>query len=221
MKTKKDTKRTIAAKSSKSDSSKSKSKPTKVEPTKPAVDETKRAHKLDDSDRVEMLTTLEARARNSARRDSRRWRVTTAKDDVARAVTPKVPLVGKDREAASAAAKHADADWYAKWQASRSTSSTFAKPNAVGVQKTSSESGRTLWRGHSMTALLRRLGKDGWSFDEAKALLDLLKIKSVGDSTIKTGLSDGRSGKWGKPATLTADDQKELSSLRKQIKAKE
>lgn len=58
-----------------------------------------------------------------------------------------------------------------------------------------------LWN-HQPTAVLRWMGKEGWSFEDAKKVLKARGL-NVKDPTIKTQLSAGRLGKRGAPAKLT------------------
>jgi outer membrane biosynthesis protein TonB len=65
--------------------------------------------------------------------------------------------------------------------------------------------------GYSAMAVLRWMGANGWiTIDATKAIAALGESGQVKPSTIATGLSDGRSGKWGRPAPVTADQAKQL-----------
>lgn len=66
--------------------------------------------------------------------------------------------------------------------------------------------------GYSLSAVARWMGQEGWSFDEAVSVFTSLRV-DFKDATVKTGLSDGRSGKWGKPAPLTDVEILELRKL--------
>jgi hypothetical protein len=65
--------------------------------------------------------------------------------------------------------------------------------------------------GHSASAVCRWMGANGWKNPEArKAITALCKGGTVKPATIDTGLSDGRSGKWGKPAPITRNQSRQL-----------
>jgi len=69
--------------------------------------------------------------------------------------------------------------------------------------------------GHPVTAVIRYLGKEGWAFTEAKAVLEEMKV-SVADGTIKTQLGWGKRG--GKVcADLGEKAAKRLETLRKKV----
>ncbi len=63
--------------------------------------------------------------------------------------------------------------------------------------------------GHSPTGVVRWMGKEGWSFDEAKAALTQSGV-DIPDKTIKTALSKGKTGKGSRPAPLTQDQMQIL-----------
>ncbi len=67
--------------------------------------------------------------------------------------------------------------------------------------------------GHSITAVLRRLGKEGVSTAHVRAIMAAKKVK-VSDTTVSIQVNAGRSGdkERGKPAELTAAQVKELVS---------
>jgi hypothetical protein len=70
--------------------------------------------------------------------------------------------------------------------------------------------------GHSASSALRWMGSQGWTLEEAtSAVAALGQGGQVAPATISTGLSDGRSGKWGKPADVTAAQAKELKAAAK------
>ena len=58
--------------------------------------------------------------------------------------------------------------------------------------------------GHPVTAVIRWMGKENWTTDEARKALDGLGV-STAEATIKTQLGAGRSGKRGEPANLSRE----------------
>lgn len=80
--------------------------------------------------------------------------------------------------------------------------------NALNLQK----SPRQNFNGHSLTGLLRALGKAGWDEKKTKKLLKKLKL-SAADSTIIAWLRRGKEGLYGAPAKLTKDDWAQLNGL--------
>ncbi len=66
--------------------------------------------------------------------------------------------------------------------------------------------------GQPVTAVIRWMGDDGWSFDQAYAALAKLKIP-VADTTIKAQLRAGQRGERGDPAKLSATQEHELYAL--------
>jgi CHAD domain-containing protein len=68
--------------------------------------------------------------------------------------------------------------------------------------------------GHSVTAVIRTLGKEGWSFGDTKAALKAQGL-SIADATIRAQLLAGRNGTRGEPAVLK---EKELKQLKKSVK---
>ena len=65
-----------------------------------------------------------------------------------------------------------------------------------------------LKRGGGRAGLIRWMGAHGWSFEFTAKVLDGFHwAEGVKDSTIKTYLSDGRSGKWGKVPELSFADE--------------
>jgi hypothetical protein len=69
---------------------------------------------------------------------------------------------------------------------------------------------RTSILGHPTTRVLNWMGKNGFTFAQAKKAVNNLCSGSVADSTIGTGLSDGKNPKYSKPVSLTADQEKQL-----------
>jgi len=65
--------------------------------------------------------------------------------------------------------------------------------------------------GYSAMAVLRWMGAHGWDVAAATKAIEALgeggKLKA---SSIATGLSDGRSGKWGAPAPVTVANARRL-----------
>jgi serine/threonine protein kinase len=58
--------------------------------------------------------------------------------------------------------------------------------------------------GHPFTAVLRWMGKNGWSFEDAKQALMGLGVE-CSEATVRTQLSAGKTGQRGAPASLTEE----------------
>lgn len=63
--------------------------------------------------------------------------------------------------------------------------------------------------GQSVTAVIRWMGKEGWTFAEAKEALERVKV-SIAEATIRAQLLAGRQGKRGAPAELSEKQVAEL-----------
>lgn len=63
--------------------------------------------------------------------------------------------------------------------------------------------------GHSITAVLRWMGKEKWSFEDAKAAM-LRKGIQLADATFRAQLLAGRKGERGEPANLTKEQEADL-----------
>lgn len=73
---------------------------------------------------------------------------------------------------------------------------------------------RVMIFGHALTPVLKWMGANGWGLVKVKLVLSRLGVEGVKESTIMTGLADGRSPKFNKgAATLSADQVKELEKL--------
>lgn len=68
--------------------------------------------------------------------------------------------------------------------------------------------------GHSIRTVLHWMGKEDWSFSEAKTVMDKLKI-DLSKEAISVGLSEGTNPKRSDPAPLTKPQRKELYSMLK------
>lgn len=72
---------------------------------------------------------------------------------------------------------------------------------------------RQTYNGHSVTGLLRALGKAKWTEAEATKVLVQLKIQAA-PSTIRAWLMRGAAGQHGEPAALTKADWAQLNAIR-------
>lgn len=86
--------------------------------------------------------------------------------------------------------------------------------SVLAKQKEEAPEGVNELFGHSVTAVIRLMGKQDWEFGEVKHALKAKGIQ-VADATIRAQLLAGRKGTRGEPATLEAKEIKELESLRK------
>lgn len=71
---------------------------------------------------------------------------------------------------------------------------------------------RTTIFGHPVTAVLRWMGKQGWTFDHAARAVSSFGADIAG-GTIKIQLKAGRKGERGEPAAITPDQEKELKKV--------
>lgn len=78
---------------------------------------------------------------------------------------------------------------------------------------------RFMLLGFPVTAVLRWMGKAGWTAEQAKAVLKAKKIE-VAESTLKSQLHGGAVGRRGEPADLTKGQIQELNSLKPQEQEK-
>jgi hypothetical protein len=69
--------------------------------------------------------------------------------------------------------------------------------------------------GFPVSAVLRWMGKQGWTFGEARTVLNSLGLSAVADGTINAYLLAGRKGQRGDPADLLPADIQQLESVRK------
>lgn len=73
--------------------------------------------------------------------------------------------------------------------------------------------------GHTLTAVIRWMGKQAWTYEQASTALTKLNI-SVADATIRCQLTAGKKGTRGEPATLTEKQIKTLTTASKPTKGK-
>ena len=64
--------------------------------------------------------------------------------------------------------------------------------------------------GHSVTAVLRWMGKNDWSFDDAALAVEELGGKMIADVTVKIQLKAGKVGQRGAPANITPSQARQL-----------
>lgn len=90
---------------------------------------------------------------------------------------------------------------------------TVSKPTAKPISPQAPAEG--LW-GHQPTAVIRWMGKEGFSFQEAQAALQASGV-DVAPGTIRAQLLAGRTGQRGAPAPLTLEQIEELKQRRKWV----
>jgi hypothetical protein len=102
----------------------------------------------------------------------------------------------------------------------RPTSKFETRTGAAGaVTVTEGKKGGKKYRiwGHPVTAVLRWMGGDAWTFDDARTALKLLGVPDVGDNTVKAQLLAGRKGGdcdgRGPAAPLSMDQQNTLNLM--------
>jgi len=64
--------------------------------------------------------------------------------------------------------------------------------------------------GHTVSAIIRWMGKNGWKFSEAQRVLEERGLTDVAEGTIRTYLQAGKQGLRGAPAELTPEQAHEL-----------
>lgn len=64
--------------------------------------------------------------------------------------------------------------------------------------------------GFSVTAVLRWMGANDWTFDDAAIAVETLTMTKVSDVTIRLQLKAGREGKRGAPANISKSQAKQL-----------
>jgi len=65
--------------------------------------------------------------------------------------------------------------------------------------------------GFPITSVVRWMGKEGWTLDEARIAIRTLNC-DITDSTLRTQLTAGKNGKRGEPAKLSISETEELYS---------
>lgn len=75
---------------------------------------------------------------------------------------------------------------------------------AAKPQATTGQSKRVAIFGHAATAVIRAMGVQGFSFEEARKGMDRVGGQGIADATIKIQLAAGKKGERGDPAKLTA-----------------
>lgn len=75
--------------------------------------------------------------------------------------------------------------------------------------KRPNRSTKTIW-GFPLTSVIRWMGKEGWNFDRAFSVLKSLD-RLVPEATVRSALSQGKTGKRGKPADLSKKQIQELN----------
>lgn len=108
----------------------------------------------------------------------------------------------------------------------REASVAGAKPKAKvadnSEKKPISKSGAITLFEQPITAVLRWMGKDGFTEEQAQACLDKLKVPALPfKDTVYNQIVAGKHGIKGAPAKLTADQQKQLRDIAKTVKPTE
>ena len=78
------------------------------------------------------------------------------------------------------------------------------------TEKPKKENARVSIFGHPATAVVRWMGKHGWTFDKARKALDKLGAK-IADTTIRIQLKAGANGERGEPANISKAEAKQLT----------
>lgn len=99
--------------------------------------------------------------------------------------------------------------------AAENTEEAPAKKKATAKAASGGNGNRVDLFGHSVTSVVRWMGKSGWSFEAARKALDNLGA-SCADATLKIQLAAGAKGQRGDPAELSGAQQKELKTAAKE-----
>jgi hypothetical protein len=107
---------------------------------------------------------------------------------------------------------------------SKSSRSSKSKSTSKKTTKTKVKTGAQKVFDHAITAVIRRLGKEGLSFKGIKAALKAAGAKvggttGVKESTIRTQMTAGRNGQRGEPAKLARDQLKKCKAAAKKAEA--
>lgn len=107
----------------------------------------------------------------------------------------------------------------------KATKSANSKPKAKAAKsaekktpkpKAASKAKRILVFGKPATAVIRRLGKNGYKFPEIAAGLKALGVE-VANATVRVFLSAGRHGQRGEPAHLSREELSEFKAKAKEV----
>lgn len=96
------------------------------------------------------------------------------------------------------------------------------KPKKHKKEKSVSTATREVHRidvlGYAVTAVLRWMGKQGWTFQQARTVLNRFKAKDTADNTIRAQLRAGAKGERGPAAPLTKEERQKLTKAKKGAK---
>lgn len=88
--------------------------------------------------------------------------------------------------------------------------------NGEGNGRGGREGPRTAWQGHSITAVTRWMGAQGWDFKTAKRVWGVIGI-DIKNATVRCQLRGGKDHKlYGKPAELTEAQEEALNNLKEE-----
>src|SRR5262249_12346299 len=87
-----------------------------------------------------------------------------------------------------------------------------AVPKDTGKAKDNGKSNRYSLMDHPVTAVNRWMGKQGWTWHEARAGLEQLQVNRA-EGTDQIPVNRGARGGEGEPASLSKEDQAKLKSL--------
>ncbi len=95
------------------------------------------------------------------------------------------------------------------------TTRSTAPPKAEGRTE-----GRSLIFGHSVTSVLRWMGKNLWTFKDARRCLNGLNLSEIAEGTIRAQLQAGRNGERGPAAHITNEQAEELRKTIEEYRAR-
>lgn len=91
-----------------------------------------------------------------------------------------------------------------------------AKQKVAKEPKAGGTGGQGKWEGHSISSVLRWMGKDGWKAKEASAVAKAMGWKAA-DPSIRLQIASGRQGIRGEIAELTKEQEHGLRAKRDEV----
>lgn len=98
-------------------------------------------------------------------------------------------------------------------EAAKEEKAEAKKPSKKGTSEKATNRA-TVFGEFSVSAIANWMGQHKWDYEQATKVLAKLGVKEVKESTVKTGLSDGRSEKYRKKVPLSKEQVAKLNELR-------
>ena len=139
--------------------------------------------------------------------------------EILEALPPKAEGIGNERD--EDIMSQGTAKIVAEMREKQASKTKLEKP--VKAKKEVKKSGNVKLFDHRITSVLRWMGKNDFTFDQAKYCLTELKVGELpfGEGTIGWQLSAGKHGKKGAPAKLTGEQVSQLKGLAKKAPVEE